>query len=360
MLNKHYVPILKAKSGEYGALQALSPEQKERMTPLLEIPPVPWDHATNSPAKTIDEHLLKVDSQFEKSWGTSERFFVDLLWIGEREKMLDGTQPLTHLFRRNRSRNLQSVPVTGLLRSDEYQKACREVARADNRGICLRLLKDDFEGADIDSTLTELLTVLKLRPTEADLILDLGSLRDENGEEIAIDAISLIRAIPNIKQWRSFVLAATGFPVDLVGIPPSDISPVYRSEWALWRNVSASTRITRIPTFGDYAIAHPQPPEVDPRVMRPSASIRYTAENEWLVLKGKNLRNHGYAQFHDVSKALLNNAAYSGAQFSWGDRYISDCAAKSVGCGNLTTWRKVGTSHHLAYAVQQIANHALP
>src|SRR5580704_12280917 len=185
MFDKLYTPILKAKSGEYGALQALSVEHKERITPLLEIPPIPWDHATDSPAKTIDEHLLKVDNNFEKSWGTYERFFVDLLWIGERERLLDGTHPLTDLFRRNRSRNLKAVPVTGLLRSDEHQKACREISAIDKRGVCLRLLKDDFEGPErIDSSLTELLRVLKLRPAETDLILDLGSLRDENGEEI--------------------------------------------------------------------------------------------------------------------------------------------------------------------------------
>lgn len=307
MLDKFYTPILKAKSGEFGALQALSPEHKEQITPLLEIPPIPWDHATDSPAKTIDEHLLKIDSNFEKSWGTGERFFVDLLWIGERETMLGGTHPLTDLFRRTRSRNLRAVPVTGLLRSEQHQKACREIASVDKRGVCLRLLKDDFEDSDsIESALTELLAVLRLRPVETDLILDLGSLRGENGDEISVDAISLIKAIPRIMQWRSFVLAATGFPVDLVGIPSSDISPVFRSEWALWRNVSANRRIARMPTFGDYAIAHPQPPEVDPRVMRPSASIRYTTENEWLVLKGKNLKNHGYSQFHDVSNTTVS------------------------------------------------------
>src|ERR1700686_2601977 len=97
------------------------------------------------------------------------------------------------------------------------------------------------------------------------------------------------------------------FLVDLVGLPPSEISTVWRSEWTLWCGVTADRGIARKPIFGDYAIAHPQPPEVDPRVMRASASIRYTTADVWMILKGKNLKQHGFKQFHDVSKSLLNN-----------------------------------------------------
>lgn len=358
---KDYVPILKGKSGEYGALESMSHEEKERITPLIEIPPIPWDHTNDIPAKTIDRHLSKVDGKLEKSWGLDQPFFVDLMWIGERERMSDGSHPLAHLFSRVRLRALKAVPVTGLIRADEYQEACREIVGEDKRGICLRLQKEDFEASGgLETAITKLLALLRISPTDTDLLLDLGSLHTENGEEPSIDVVSLLNSIPSIKKWRSFVLAATGFPVDLIGLPPSQISTVCRSEWTLWRRVVANHLIVRTPIFGDYAIAHPQPPEVDPRVMRPSASIRYTTEDAWLILKGKNLKDHGFKQFHDVSKSLLRNPAYSGPQFSWGDRYISDCAKGKASCGNLTTWRRVGTSHHFAYVTQQIANHASP
>jgi hypothetical protein len=358
---KDYVPILKGKNGEYGALESMSPEEKEQITPLIEIPPIPWDHTNSIPAKTIDQHFSKVDGKFEKSWGSDELFFVDLMWIGERERMSNGTHPLAHLFSKIRLRASKAVPVTGLVRGDAYQEACREIVRDDKRGLCLRLQKDDFEeGGSLEPAITNLLGLLRISQAETDLLLDLGSLHTENGEEPSIDVASLVKSIPSIKKWRSFVLAATGFPVDLIGLPPSEMSTVWRSEWTLWRNVAADHRIARTPIFADYAIAHPQPPEVDPRVMRPSASIRYTTEDTWLILKGKNLKNYGYQQFHDVSKSLVKSAAYSGPQFSWGDRYISDCAKGRASCGNLTTWRRVGTSHHIAYVVQQIANHASP
>jgi hypothetical protein len=90
--------------------------------------------------------------------------------------------------------------------------------------------------------------------------------------------------------------------------------------------------------------------------MRPSASVRYTANGSWLVLKGRNLRDYGYEQFHDVCRELVGMAEYSGRDFSWGDGYIDDCANEIVGTGNLTTWRKVGTSHHIAFVEGQLAS----
>jgi Beta protein len=44
----------------------------------------------------------------------------------------------------------------------------------------------------------------------------------------------------------------------------------------------------RLPTFGDYAVAHPDPSrgDVDPKVMSISAGLRYTIDDEWLVAKG--------------------------------------------------------------------------
>ena len=160
-----------------------------------------------------------------------------------------------------------------------------------------------------------------------------------------------------LKNWRSFTLAGTSFPPSLMGLPPSDSSKITRSEWKLWRAVrdSLPTGVRR-PAFGDYAISHPEPSEVDPRIMRPSASVRYTSRGYWLVMKAKNLKDYGFKQFHAICKELVRRAEYSGSGFSWGDDYIDECGRLQVGPGNLTTWRKVGTSHHVAFVLAQLAN----
>ncbi len=108
--------------------------------------------------------------------------------------------------------------------------------------------------------------------------------------------------------------------------------------------------------FGDYAISHPVPKELDPRTMRMSASIRYTTESEWLVVKGRNVRQFGFDQYFALSKALVERPEFSGLSFSWGDQYIADCADGITGPGNATTWRKVGTNHHITLVTRELAN----
>lgn len=352
-----YVPILKGRAGEYGALHAMSPDDKKGITPLIEIPPIPWDYKDSKPEKTIDQHLLKVASHLERSWGQESALFIDLLWIAEAERMAGGEHPFTHLLQKARERAVKTIPVTGLLRGDEYQLAVRESIATDRRGACLRLQREDFEEfEDLNSQISGILDNLAISPSACDLILDLRALTAPSGPELTAEVCEMINRLPHLNDWRSFVLAGTAFPVDLMGLQPSHVFPIPRHEWLMWSDLVANKRVERLPIFGDYAIAHPQPSEVDPRIMRASASIRYTTEAAWLILKGKNLKDFGYKQFHLVSGSLLRNPVYNGPLFSWGDRYVQECANGRASCGNLTTWRKVGTSHHIAYVKWQLAN----
>jgi len=359
--HKHYVPILKGRQGEYGALQTIPREVKSRVVPVVEIPPIPWDFAEEQPDKTVDQHLQGIGAKLERAWGVEAPMFVDLLWIAEDARMADGVHPLTYVFGAARERGLQVIPVTGLVRGDEYQTACREIISRDRRGVCLRLQREDFdESQDLVQQVSDLLNALRVSPSDADLILDLRALSGTEGGTLMAAVPALIRNVPRLNEWRAFALAATAFPENLAGLPPSELSSLPRLEWVLWRNLVSRSRTLRLPAFSDYGIAHVQPSEVDPRVMRPSASIRYTTDETWLILKGRNLRDHGYPQFHDVSRFLVRRPEYNGPEFSWGDQYVDDCANERVGTGNLTTWRKVGTSHHLAFVLSQLASVAWP
>ena len=354
MRDFEYVPILKGRNGEYGALEAVPSALKAFLTPVIEIPPVDWNYAANRPLKTIDQHLQKVANQIERAWGHHQAILIDLMWIEDNARMTDGTHPAIYLFASVRNRGLQAVPVTGLLREQEYQQAYRDVIRQDGRGACLRIQPEDFADSDnLDGQIAGLLGYLNTPERETDLILDLRAINENTQLE---EITSMIERLPRLTQWRSFALCGTAFPADLMGFPPSARSLIPRTEWRLWRELISTRTLARAPSFGDYAIANPQPSEVDPRVMRPSASIRYATDENWLILKGQNLRDHGFRQFHDVARALVDAPEYSGPDFSWGDRYISDCANRFVTTGNLTTWRKVGTSHHIAVVTTQLAN----
>jgi hypothetical protein len=74
--DRHYVPALRWRQGEFGALQELSNTQKNGITPLIDVPPIPWDFAEEKPAKTIDAHLARMPEQMVKSWGHDHPIFI--------------------------------------------------------------------------------------------------------------------------------------------------------------------------------------------------------------------------------------------------------------------------------------------
>jgi hypothetical protein len=355
--HRHYVPILKGRQGEYGALETLSLTVKDGLTPLIEIPPIPLNFAQGVPSKSIDEHLAKVAITMKRSVGLGRSFFIDFLWIPESERMKDGTLPVEWIFRAAREQDLLPIPVLNLIKGTEPLEATREIVRQDQRGLCLRMQREDFtEFPNLEEQMLATLEQVSVPVASADLLLDLRSIIAP--KQIDVDSvIELVESIPRLRQWRSFTLTATSFPENLVGLPPSDSSIIGRAEWSLWLDLRRRRReLSRHPTFGDYAISHSESSEVDPRIMSASASIRYTTDQSWLVLKGRSLRKNGFDQFFDVCRELVGRPEYSGRNFSWGDKYICDCADGMDGPGNLTTWRKVGTSHHLVFAVRQLAN----
>ena len=351
-----YVPVLKGRAGEFGALQTLPDHVRAELSPVLEVPPVPWDYALDEPAKSLDAHLSAVVPKISKCWGNNLAW-LDLIWISADDRLEDGRHPLAAIFNEARAKDLKLVPTTGLWRDEAYQAAVRESCGVDRRGVGVRVQLVDFEDLAAGyQSVGELLASLNCSPENTDLILDLGPVGPDSSAAVLVAVMAILQNLPNVARWRSLVLIGGSFPQNLVGLAPDYISSITREEWRLWRALRQRANVVRrLPTFGDYGVAHPEPSEVDPRIMSPSASIRYTATDNWIVLKRRSLRVHGFEQFHEVCGVLIERPEYSGREFSWGDDHIWKCAHRQDGPGNLTTWRKVGTSHHLVFVTGDLA-----
>ena len=118
------------------------------------------------------------------------------------------------------------------------------------------------------------------------------------------------------------------------GIPSGSIKMIPRVELQLWGKLSdGNPSVSRVPDYSDYGVVHPDLQDINPRVMRASAKIRYTLDDNWLILKGAGLQSHPrkYNQYHDLSSQLASDHRYLGANFSWGDSYIYDCASEAAG-----------------------------
>jgi T4 beta protein len=350
-----YVPVLKGKEGEFAALEALRPEIRARMMPLIEIPGVPYDYANERPAKSLDSHIAGVADRLSRCCPDTP-LYLDA-WF-EDEALEDGRVALEAVLQDCAARGVKAVPVVSRGNSPRYLSAAGNHAKANRIGVCVRLLVEDFEeDIEVDAEIGRILDRCEVGESDSDLVIDLEDLGRVRGRAVLI-ARSIFSMIQNHGNWRQIVLAAASFPEDLSEVNAATTTTLPRHEWELWKTLQRRPALLPRPdlVFGDYAIAHPEPKELDPRTMRMSASIRYTTPIDWLVVKGRNVRQYGFDQYFDLCKTLLQRPEYMGKDFSWGDNYISECAAGKTGPGNATTWRKVGTNHHLTLAAQEAAN----
>jgi len=352
MATPAYVPILKGKEGEFAALETLGDDPRAQIMPVIEIPAVPYDYSNDRPSRTVEEHIANVSDRLRRCWGVLP-VYLDVPWTSDGE---GGPSPLDVALRRCHAGGVQAVPVISRRSAPDAVQAAARYAEDSCVGVCVRLFVDDFEdNIDIDADTSRLLA--PFGDVDCDLILDLADISNSSNPAHLV-ARSMFNMIPIPERWRRVILAAASFPMDLSDVGAATTATIPRREWQLWR--ALQRRPKGLPQQGviysDYAIAHPLPREIDPRIMVMSASIRYTTDEDWLIVKGRNVRQYGFEQYFDLCRVLVGLPEYCGPTFSWGDNYIAGCAAHDVGPGNATTWRKVGTNHHITVVVRAIAN----
>jgi T4 beta protein len=350
---RHYIPILKGKAGEFDALSWMPAAARDDFKPLIEIVAVPWDYEDDVPAKAIEPHLDGAATRIARCWGSDQEFFVDTLWL-DPDEQAGGAHHLVYLCGRLRGDALP-VPVGGLTRGSSHTLAVADVAAVDGRGAALRLDTDDLEDlGTLQARIDNWLPVVGLGPEDVDLVVDFGELSAAAYTATLVAARGLLPALPHLGQWRSFTAASGAFPESLVGIASDSEHLVERLDWKLWLALD-SAGLPRTPTFGDHAIGHPSLLDADPRDLRPAANIRYTADGDWLVVKRRWVRR-GFDQFRDASQILRSRGEYAGSGHCRGCEFIDACAGGGGGTGNLTTWRAVGTCHHLTTVLSQLAS----
>jgi hypothetical protein len=356
----HYVPCLRWKQGEYQALWRLPPKTRAVFTPLIEVPGIGYDFESATKAKTIDEHLAPFAGRVHEKWGRLP-CFIDLNLIPPNERLIKNGHPVRFVFESLRERMCPVVPVTGLDRGDAYQQEIRNIVTWNESGVCLRIRIEQAARGSLKSELDSLLSRLKVGTESCDVIMDLGAPNFVPLAGFAKAIQSVMTSFPYLHGWRTFTLLGTSFPKTMGGIRKGgEVIP--RHEWVLYKTVIAVFKGTglRLPTFGDYAISHPDGSELDWRVVKPPATIRYTIEDGWYVVKGENVRDYGFKQYHELSRVVLASRYYHGPGASWGDTYIQTCADRNAKTGNLSTWRQVGTNHHIEKVTRDIASFYAP
>ncbi len=352
--HRHYVPILKWKMGEYQALQRLTPHVKDGLTPLLEIPPVGFDFETGQHKETADDHLGDFGRRLKSKW-QARPCFVDLKYLPPYTRMAGGKHYVDAVFEAARVEGCAAIPVVSFGNDAAYIAAVAAVVRLDQRGACLRLTMADFDRTALARDIETLLRTLGIGWAEADLVIDLGTPNYLPIAAYVRTMSALLGLVPSLNRWRTLTVAGTAYPQSVASVT-SPFEKLPRHEWVAYRSfVGTLGREARLPTFGDYAVAHPDLVELDMRMIKPFAKLRYTIDTAWHIGRGTPVRTHGFGQYQQMCATLVAQAYFSGPAFSAGDAYIAACAAGTAATGNLSTWVWVSTNRHLTKVVDDIA-----
>jgi len=349
-----YRPCLRWNQGEYQAILRLKESIKSEIVPLIEVPKIGWDFEEKEEKATIDDHLEPLPGRVIGKWGTGQ-CMLDCRYVLGYE-MKSGIHPILHLHHELRSLGCHVVPVMGPEADAETKKAISEVLQSGDEGLTIRIPLETA-ATDVDSVLPRLADELGIARDQTDVIVDLGVPNFQPLDGFFQLIMGTIRALPVIDEWRSMTILGSSMIATMAEVKKG-VSILTRHEWVLFKKLNKALKEKGIRQFsyGDYGTRHPQILNIDMRVVKPAASIRYSAGDEWYISKGTNVRDNKYGQYREMCKALVQSSFYDGPNFSSGDEFIYNCASGEGSTGNLSSWVEVGTSHHISRVVLDLAS----
>ena len=306
-------------------------------------------------ANNIDEHLNRFISRFIKKWGR-RKAFVDLHLIDPILRMANGAHPMIYVLDEAYKHRLELIPVTGLNRDIDYQRAIRLSSALSSKGMCLRININDLLKLGKMNHLIAFINDYSCGIDELDIVLDIEAPDFNPVGQFARLIHNQIQNLSQINHVRSFTIAGSAFPKSM-GQLSQGAHIIERSEWNLYREYCGHLTPKEIkPQFGDYAISHPTLLQMDMRYIKPAASLRYTIGDGWYIHKGTNVRDNGFSQYKNICLKLMRSQYFLGDKYSLGDKYIQQCGDGIASTGNLSVWRWVGTNHHITKVVHDYAN----
>ncbi len=343
----HYVPVLKIKQGEKDALKLIAAQHCARITPLLEV-------VTRDAAKK-PKYQAHLDTTFNNLAESATRF--PRCFLDAREIASDGPAAANDVLARARAAGITFAPVTGISRTADVAAALAH--RQD--GLVIRLIRPEYEAGTLKSRLSKFLTVHKLTPEDIDLLVDLGPVNKMIQPGVRSLASQFLAAVPAPERWRSFTLSAAAIPEGMGGVNRHSHDKIRRIDWLAWLEVCEKFSPPRLPSFSDAGIQHPKGVEgFDPRIMPISPSIRYTLDEEWLLMKGQsNWVEPIKSQYPKLAAKLVKGPLkgdFFGKAHCAGCALVADAAAGKPKLGSMPVWRRIGTIHHIETVMQGMQN----
>ena len=336
-----YVPVLRWKQGEQGALRNLDPADRQQMLPIAEIQQL--EAAATQP---------KLEKQMLRSAGKQHPIGIDLT------ETFEGRVP--HSLLADRCRRLQAAGVMAwpTIRASHAIADLAGLTHFKGFSAVIVRSRTGISLPDLIGVVNEVRKACG-KATRIYVVLDMFAVGSEDPGAKAAGLEPLVKALIAHPAVEQVAVCGGSFPISLGGFKTGVNNKSTRRELAVWNALRVKPGCDEV-VFGDYCVTNPEPLEdIDPTKINPAAAIRYTLKDHWWVLRGSGVRTKGkggMGQYNELCKLLIAHPDYSGQAFSYGDGQYYAHAQPGAGSGNLSTWRRDATSHHLVFTVRQLVS----
>jgi len=288
------------------------------------------------------------------------RFFFDPYGIHPGQRLANGQLAEIATFGMVEAVTRQFIPTYGIERSEVTWQHLPALIALLNSGFAFRVLSRDIEQPE--DTWEQILFrsgQLRLDMREIDVLIDLREISGMDVDRLTDLVTDFLSQVP--RNLRSIALLATSAKKDATEVALDEVGRFPRLELELWARLQYELGSHVNIAFGDYAISHPDVMIAGPN-KNANAKIRYTAGRHLYYFRGHGLHTpkSDFAQYHSLARKVVASEHYYGPDFSWGDATIfSKCGTASTP-GNLGTWVKIDSNHHMTVVAEQLQEISLP
>jgi hypothetical protein len=342
MRSQIYYPFQRAKTGEFGAMKALSDWTKSLVCPGFDFP-VAHD------AKAFEDLQAGVARDLAQTWGTANELFLDISRYDPDSLMPDGFSYVSRLFETARLVRLKAIPVVAPIldrygATGVYFKSVAAIAAKDGRGIAIRIPYDDLKQSDkLNGIVDDIQSVVSVGDHQCDVILDFGPLDKlsatrKQAAELVQQAISSAASAFNRRHFRVLVACGSSIPRTIGKVPDGEPVVIPNAEFQAWSQSMNSVSCRHV-RFGDYAARYALQTDKASGA-NPPARIHLSTPDAHLLYVGDG------PKYRELAENVVATPEFASQNGAWGRNAVRD-AALGRAVGNAATWVARDTHMHV-------------
>ena len=354
--------ILKAKRGEFEALEYTSEKNAASFLPLFDICPITNKMRERIVYKNasapVELYLTNVAKDIARVWKGRSALFDPFRWPVNAVTE-SGQHVIPFMQNKLKSLGVYVHATVGYDRwgSPDYQFAMSTLGLGGDSYFCLRLdstaIEDSAEPEHFTGQVNDIIETLGLNPALCLALIDFADVTAVSLETM-VDHSKRVIDLLTPMGFTAISVAGCSMPSFVTAAVGEEDSngTVLRKESLVFQTIRTEYPQLTV-MHGDYGVRAPNSAE-DLIAPDTNFKIRYTIGHTYFVARGHSQRkgNKG-AQTQDLAREVINSGHFMGPSFSWGDARIVECRNGGFS-GNHGQWVGIDTNHHIAWVVAEV------